>query len=244
MKTQKLQQINDYFLSLRKRSSFFDDLCVFFDSKNIEFGFLGGAVRNAIANPDSIPRDLDIIFNENDEIFDSFLGVLNINYKKNSFGGRKIEVDSLKFDIWSLSKHHLIREKIYKQDFKNVPKTTFLDYDSIFYNYTKHTLIDNYSNCIFKNTIGVVGNKKSRSSNSRMDVTICKLALLHEQGFMLSDELNSCISDYLHNFFEVMPLFESEDLMDCFLYNYKKHIESSVSIEAVRSIVSFVDNYL
>ncbi len=244
MKTKNLQQINDYFLGLRERSSFLDNLCKFFESKNIEFGFLGGSVRNAIANPDSIPRDLDIIFNENDEIFDSFLEALNINYKKNSFGGRKIEVDSLKIDIWSLSKHHLIREKIYKQDFKNVPKTTFLDYDSIFYNYTKQSLIDNYSKCISKNTIGVIGNKKSRSCNSRMDVTICKLALLHENGFLFSDELNSYISDYLNKFFGNLSLFDQADLLDSFLYNYKKHIGTSVNNKTLNLISHFVDNYL
>ena len=240
----KINQINSYFLTLRKQSSFLSALFSFFDAQEIAFGFLGGSVRAALSGSKKKPRDLDIIFDGSDSLFDDFLEGLNISYKKNSFGGRKIEVDNFKFDVWSLSNHHLISDEIYKHTFKNVPRTTFINYDSIFYDWTKNKLYDNYSSCLENNLIDLVGNKKAIESNYRFDVTLCKLATLQNKGFSFSERLNNYISSYLNDFFDSNSLFEKNDLFDSFIYGYMLHNGNRVGCKKKAEIKDFLTKYL
>lgn len=244
MLNSNIEIIKNYFLNIKKQSQFLSLLYDFFESKNIEFGFLGGAVRAAINEAVVLPRDFDIVFNSDDLEFDDFLEENNINFKTNSFGGRKIEIDNFIFDIWSLSRHYLIAEKKYTRDFKNISRTTFINYDSVFFDWTNQKLMGDYSDCLQTHLIDFVGNKKYQKFNKHVDVTICKLAALNNQGFLLSKNLEKYISNYLRSYFEESSLFDTKDFFDCFIYNYNRHCDFKLDEKTRDNIYKFIINYL
>lgn len=102
----------------------------------------GGAVREFFkSNFEVIPRDFDIVVNSTNKDFEHcFRG---ISYKKNRFDGYKINIDDLIFDIWDLSSTWAFKEKkICDVRKENLPKTVFLNYDSIVYNLRTGDLYD------------------------------------------------------------------------------------------------------
>ncbi|MBP3710276.1 MAG: hypothetical protein J6I73_07745 [Treponema sp.] len=244
MKKYELKKINEYFLRIKEKNDFLSKLFDYFSSSNVEFGFLGGSVRAAIRGEASMPRDLDIVFDEDDKDFDAFLNRLSVGFKRNSFGGRKIESDNMEFDIWSLSSHHLIAEKLYQKDFKNVTRTTFINYDSVFYDWTKQKLFDNYSKCARESLIDFVGNKKYQKFNTQVDMTICKLALLNNQGFSLSENVENYISNYINSYFDDESLFDKNDFLESFIYNYNRHYGFNLNDETRNTIYKFILRYL
>lgn len=245
MMSENVENIKGYFLNIKKRSQFLSLVYDFFETKKIEFGFLGGAVRAAINGPSEIlPRDLDIVFDSDDIEFDNFLKEKGIDFRINSFGGRKIKTDDLVFDIWSLSRHYLIAEEKYPRDFESISETTFVNYDSIFFDWTRQKLIGEYSNCLEKHLIDFVGDKKYRKLNRQVDVTICKLASLSNQGFSLSKDVKNYVSDYIKSFFDEESLFDQNDFFDCFIYNYKRHCDFNLDKKARDIVYKFVTSYL
>lgn len=244
MTTQNVDKINAYFLNIKRQSSFLSMLCNFFESQKIEFGFLGGAVRMAITNSTELPRDLDIVFDSDDKEFDIFLRKNNIEFRKNAFGGRKIRADNLLFDIWSLEHHHLISEKKYAKDFRNISRTTFINYDSVFYNWTNQKLFGDYTECMETHLIDFVGNKKYQKYNTQSDITICKLALLEATGYSLSEDIKKYISDYVKSYFEDNSLFCKEEYFDSFVSNYTRHCGNKLDSKKREVIFKFIMSYL
>lgn len=239
-----VENIKDYFLNIKQQSQFLSSVYNFFETKNIEFGFLGGAVRAAINGSEEPLRDLDIVFDSDDIGFDNFLIESGIDFRTNSFGGRKVKTDNLVFDIWSLSRHHLIAEKKYSRNFKSISKTTFVNYDSIFFDWTKQKLIGDYSKCLQTHLIDFVGNKKYQKLNKQVDVAICKLALLSNQKFSLSKDVENYVSNYIRSFFDKESLFDRNDFFDGFIYNYNRHCDFKLDVKTRDIIYKFVISYL
>lgn len=102
----------------------------------------GGAVRSFLDNKFYvIPRDFDLVVNSNKMDFDHHF--TDISYKKNSFGGYKLVVDGISLDIWSLGSTWAFKEKkVLEVTKENLPKTVFLNYDSIVYNLENGELYD------------------------------------------------------------------------------------------------------
>ena len=244
MITTNVEDIKRYFLNFKKQSEVLALISDYFESRNIEFGFLGGAVRAAINHSRILPRDFDIVFDSNDMDFDSVLRVNEIDFKLNSFGGRKIYDENFVFDVWSLSKHHLIAEQKYNKSFYNIPKTTFVNYDSIFFDYTKKKIIGKYFECEENKIIDFVGNKKNIESNFNKNVSICKLALLNNRGYSFSKKLDDYISTYLKTFFDTESLFDIKTFFECFVYSYNRHCNFELDIKTKKIIYNFVINYL
>lgn len=107
----------------------------------------GGAVREYKDNQFSkIPRDIDIVVkNEND-----LINIENImsefRYIKNRFGGYKIKLNNLEFDIWNIENTWAFKEeKIACEEHEYIEKlqdTVFLNVDAIVYNLTKKEMYD------------------------------------------------------------------------------------------------------
>lgn len=239
-----IENIKNYFLRIKTQSLFLSSVYDFFECKGIEFGFLGGAVRAAINDAAKLPRDFDIVFDSSDVEFDTFLEEKNIDFEKNSFGGRKIRADNLVFDIWSLARHHLIADHKYSKDFRNISKTTVINYDSIFFDWTNQKLMGDYSYCLDNHSIDFVGNKKYQKFNRQKDITICKLALLKSQGFLFSNDIDNYVSNYVKSCFGKNFLFDREDFFNCFIYNYNRHCGFKLDAKTRDIIYKFIFSYL
>lgn len=110
--------------------------------KSGEVIVFGGAVRDYLeCEYQYMPRDIDIVFhcNKNKVCLDTILS--NYDCKKNRFGGYKIFVDNLEFDIWDIDNTWAYKEnKVVCSESKYVetlPYTVFLNIDSIAYNLAK-----------------------------------------------------------------------------------------------------------
>lgn len=170
----------------------------------------GGAVREFFnSNFRVIPRDFDIIVNSTIKDFERcFRG---IPYKKNQFGGYKLNVDGLIFDIWGLSSTWAFKEKkITEVRKENLPKTVFLNYDSIVYNLCTGDLYDE----------GFSKAKKDKlldillEENPFPELNILRSLVFNKRDKMnYSDCLLSYISDWCkkHNGYEVQLLLEAQN---------------------------------
>ncbi|WNR45102.1 ligand-binding sensor domain-containing protein [Paenibacillus roseipurpureus] len=117
----------------------------------------GGSVRNYYENGfRTMPRDFDIVVcSDNDELDKYFY---NIPYKKNRYGGYKIDHYSVNFDIWSLNSTWAFKtKKISNPNIENLTKTVFLNYDSVVYDLTTGRLYDeDYRLAKEKNKLDIV----------------------------------------------------------------------------------------
>jgi len=133
------------------------------DLNNIgEILLFGGAVREYIENKFStIPRDFDIVIKKDKANF-NLDNVLNkFNYKKNRFGGYKIKLNSLEFDIWEIENTWAFKNKkvecLEEEYSKRLQDTVFLNVDSIVYNLSKGIIYnDKYNNAMKKRILDVV----------------------------------------------------------------------------------------
>lgn len=100
-----------------------------FNSLN-KFGDLilvGGAIRDfAFLKP---PRDIDIIIDSENSNFDEVLK--DFEHSKNRFGGYKVLIDNIEFDIWGINHNWAFKEKILDTQFENISKGTFYNFDAL-----------------------------------------------------------------------------------------------------------------
>lgn len=81
-----------------------------------EFGdllFFGGSIRDYYLYNEykKMPRDFDIAVKlhcKTEKTFESF--VEKYNYKKNRFGGYKVNIENIEFDLWNLENTWAFRE--------------------------------------------------------------------------------------------------------------------------------------
>jgi len=114
--------------------------------KNNQMFLFGGAVRKYIESgnnffEDNLPRDFDFVLKKQydfnlDDIFQSY------NYKKNRFGGYKVILNNLTFDVWELSNTWAIKNKYVELSEKKLCETVFLNIDAIVYDFHNKKLYD------------------------------------------------------------------------------------------------------
>lgn len=189
----------------------------------------GGSVREFFnSNFEVIPRDFDIVVNSNHKNFERcFRG---IPFKKNRFDGYKINVDGLIFDIWDLSSTWAFKEKKISDVRKeNLPKTVFLNYDSIVYNLRTGDLYDE----------GYFKAKKDKlldivlEENPFPELNILRSFVFNKRDKMsYSDGLLSYISDWCrkNNGHEVELLLNAQNKHYGREYISKYEIEKELSV--------------
>lgn len=104
----------------------------------------GGAVRNYYENQYRImPRDFDIVVCTNNDKLDQYF--YNAPYTRNRYGGYKIDVYPVGFDIWSINSTWAFKTGIVETpNVENLTKTVFLNYDSIVYNLSTGEVYDEH----------------------------------------------------------------------------------------------------
>lgn len=113
-------------------------------SKKTEVVIFSGIIRNYFLNYNGQIRDLDIVVNSIDE--EIFKIISQFTYRKNSFGGYKLIIDSLDVDLWELKntwalKYDKVDPKLFEE--LNLPNTSFFNFSSIIYNYNLKEFIFN-----------------------------------------------------------------------------------------------------
>ncbi|MGD6818305.1 hypothetical protein ACQCVE_14690 [Metabacillus sp. 113a] len=105
--------------------------------------FFGGSIRDICffqENP-PMPRDFDIAINfKNRHLFDSI--IKKYSYKKNRFGGYKINISNVEFDIWDLENTWAFKYTNLSPSEENLAKSVYLNIDGIVYNFNKAWVYD------------------------------------------------------------------------------------------------------
>ncbi|MGI1811739.1 hypothetical protein [Priestia sp. TGN 0903] len=166
--------------------------------KQGELLLFGGCVRDYIEHKFSImPRDFDIIINNNSNIDLSYFNTKEYNLRKNKFGGYKFYIDGLKFDVWHIKNTWAFKEsKVDFEDVNDLAKTVFLNIDALFYNLTTGYLFDEiYENTIKQKVLDIV-----LQENPYPDLNITR-AFKFKQKYNLkfSDELNLYLRKWLEH---------------------------------------------
>lgn len=233
----KLQNIfvKNYFANIRIKNTKIDSFFSFLDVNNIHYAVLGGAVRAALNNVDYV-RDIDVIFQADNFVIYNFLSENNISYELNSFGGLKFNLGNIQFDAWNIENHYAFQKKTYTTKFENIYKTTFINYDSVMYDFTKDILYDEkYNSCINEKEIDLIGSKKLCNKNPNKPLSICKiLELKQKYQYELSYKTKKYIKEFCksciykkHCMFLLETAYERhyKKKMNKKLYFYiKKHI--------------------
>ncbi|MGA4722454.1 hypothetical protein [Fictibacillus nanhaiensis] len=134
IKSEIFNLLRDYPLSI----SFIKNL-----SEIGELLFFGGSIRDYYLYNEyrNMPRDFDIAvkLNQNNEsLFESIIE--NQLYSKNRFGGYKVKIENIEFDIWKLENTWAFKEKKLIAGERNLAKSVFLSVDGIVYNFNHDTL--------------------------------------------------------------------------------------------------------
>lgn len=172
----------------------------FFDSivERWDIVIIGGALRGAI-NQNYFPRDIDIIVNgTGSDEFEEMLNVKKIKFSKNRFDGYKLDFESVQVDIWFISNHFAFCKNYYDKSIENIVETTFLNYDSIAFDYKRKKLYkQHYDECLSSKTICVIGKEDYVNNNPTPNVNIARmLKIKKETGFDLSERSVKYIQHY------------------------------------------------
>lgn len=225
----QIELINKYFSTIRNNNSNINTFFSFLDENEIHYAALGGSVRAALNNSSSL-RDIDIVYQTDYSLIQNYLLENGISFKQNTFNGLKFNIDNIQFDVWNIDNHFAFKEKYYKADFKNIYKTTFLNYDSIMYDFTNNKLYDKeYTNCINDQLIDIIGKKNLNKNNPNMALSICKvLKLKKEKKYSLSNRAK----EYIRNFYEKCASQKKCMLIlqQAYEKHYKKKIKRGLSI--------------
>ena len=101
-----------------------------------------GVLRNYFINYNGPLRDFDIVIDGDEFSIERFL--TNVEHTRNSFGGYKIVVDSLKIDIWHIERTWAYtNKKVELQLFKeyNLPNTAFFNFSSVVFDFNNMRFI-------------------------------------------------------------------------------------------------------
>ncbi|MCM2534321.1 hypothetical protein NDK43_20645 [Neobacillus pocheonensis] len=110
-----------------------------------ELLFFGGAIRDYYLHNEyrNMPRDFDIAVKlnfRNEELFENF--VEKHTYRRNRFGGYKVKIENIEFDLWNLENTWAFKENKLSAAEENLAKSVFLSVDGIVYNFNQDTLYD------------------------------------------------------------------------------------------------------
>jgi hypothetical protein len=131
--TEELKKQFDDFLHRRKdEGKVVDEIASTFRARGWKVFAFGGTPRGVYdSGKNYTPRDLDLVFDDND--FESFESAYErYILRKNTFGGLKLKIENIVIDAWPLSATWAFRNGYVKNpSFKNLPATTFLNIDGI-----------------------------------------------------------------------------------------------------------------
>ena len=162
-------------------------------SKLTEIYVFSGVIRNFFLDNNNI-RDLDLVIENDIDLSEHFP---NINFKKNSFGGFKFNINEISIDLWALEKTWALQyqKTIDFNDLnKYIPSTAFFNFSAVVFSIQERKfypsqpflsfLRDKEINYVFK---------------PNLNYSLCVVNSLY-----YSNEYNLKIADKLKNFLKVL----------------------------------------
>lgn len=116
---------------------------------------IGGAVRDILYNRK--PRDYDFVINTYGEELD--LTLTGIDIKRNNFGGYKVNIDNITFDIWALKDTWAFNneDEQFNGSKEDLSKSCFFNLDSIWFDFKENKLIaDNFEKGINNKILDII----------------------------------------------------------------------------------------
>lgn len=159
----------------------------------------GGCIREYYENNfKNIPRDFDIVITGLEQDLNSVFQEFNIPYKKNKFGGYKILVDNLQFDMWEIQNTWAFKGKKVQYHMPiDLAKTVFLNIDSILYDLNRELLFDvGFSNAISSKEIDIV-----LFPNPYPELNLTRaFRYKYKYNLQFSNQLQSYLDNWLNKF--------------------------------------------
>lgn len=163
---------------------------------------IGGALRDSYFNNliDYKIRDLDLVFSEK---IDKIKEILEeYSYYKNRFGGYKLKLDELYIDIWSYYDSWAFKNKLVKSSkcsLSSLSKGTFLNIDSLVYNYNTSEMYSYFfKKIIEKRKIDFISkNEEYIEKNPNSSLNIVRMLYMQDKySLTFSDKVKEYIIKY------------------------------------------------
>ena len=89
-------------------------------------------------------------------------------------------IDKIEFDIWTIDNHWAFKNELLDTEITNIKYSTFLDFDSIWYNlYNKESKnkceYTFFNECIKNNQINIISNKELVELNPTKDINVIRI---------------------------------------------------------------------
>ncbi|MDR4938796.1 hypothetical protein RGU11_20650 [Rossellomorea marisflavi] len=155
---------------------------------------VGGAIRDFAFLKS--PRDIDIIIDSEESNFDE--AVKRFNYRKNRFGGYKVFLDNVEFDIWGIKHNWAFKEKILDTQFKNISKGTFYNFDALALNISTSDLdADVFVESMKEKVLDITLKDEYIEQNPSPEVNIVRAFIIHKYwGLSFSNKVMNYISNW------------------------------------------------
>jgi hypothetical protein len=102
----------------------------------------GGAIRDWFLG--NVPKDIDMVSDASNidlKLLNKYPG------RKNSFGGYKIKVGNVEFDIWNVESTWAFKHDVsFKKTLSEIPQTSFFNYDAVIFHTTTHQIMESVFN--------------------------------------------------------------------------------------------------
>ncbi|SYX86908.1 hypothetical protein [Paenibacillus alvei] len=187
--------------------------------------FFGGSIRDICFFPDTppMPRDFDIAIRfEHKDNFESI--IRKYDYHRNRFGGYKLKISNMEFDIWDLENTWAFKYANLPPSEENLAKTVYLNIDGIVYNFNKEKLYDE----VFRSTIRESKLDITLEENPQIELNLLRALVFKEKYKLeLSNRLKDVFNDYLRNDSNTLI----ENLYELQLSHYKSDYLSKERIQ-------------
>ena len=191
----------------------------------------GGAVRDYLNDNFQNIRDFDFVINSKDgsliNIEDYLYDSNTIIYKKNRFGGYKINFNGIIIDIWNLKDTWLFKAGYMKPSINNLINSVYLNIDSLVYLLNNDEYINNcdknYKDIFHNKIIDIV-----YKENPYEELNLLRALVLKKRySFDFSDEIKNKFYEYSKNNFYAFK----QNLLKIQQEHYNKQFFTSTEIE-------------
>lgn len=221
-------KVDSYFKKLRKNYFRIEQLLMLLEQKG-NIILVGGSIRDILIN-NKKPRDIDFIIDTDEDIGEILTKYENC--KRNRFGGYKLTVDGIEFDIWKIVDHWAFKKKILETKVSNLKHSTFLNFDSLFYDITLRKIIDIdiFNKCMNDEILDIILEDKYIDDNPFKDINVLRmLVIMDKWKLKLSDKSRSYIWDWvIYN-----KDSYSYKLYEAQIKHYRKKIIDDFTIEKI-----------
>ncbi|WP_432776312.1 hypothetical protein AAFJ72_05210 [Brevibacillus gelatini] len=156
--------------------------------------FIGGAVRDLAEC--RTPRDYDIIVDSSHTDFTAAFS--GLSYKQNRFGGYKLKVDGMEFDIWGIQTNWAFRERLLAPCFENISKGVFFNFDALSFHLQRQSLDCTYFlEAIDNRVLDILLDDEVVWKNPTPEVNVVRAWKIHKtRGLQFSDRVRKYIRDW------------------------------------------------